>query len=362
MGASEKIRVAVLFGGRSAEHEVSLISGRTVIEALQRSGWDVVPIGITRSGGWLGPEKSRRLLEGGRLEEAGGPPALPPRTDCVFPALHGSFGEDGTVQGWLQVQDVPFVGSDCTGSSLAMDKSLTKRVLRNAGLPVISWSDVTDREFARDPDGVVARVLRERELPCFVKPGRLGSSVGISRVTSAQELRDGLAEAFDFGRYALVEPAWEARELEVAVLDGEPMVVTAPGEIRPSGWYDYRSKYQDDSAELLVPAPGLQPRMAEHFKELAEQAFRLLRLRGLARVDFFLGKKNGRPALNEVNTIPGFTPISMFSKLLEHAGVPFEDVCRRLVVLALDDHRRAQSVPAAPAGSLAAAPAPAIGG
>jgi len=330
-----RLRLAVLFGGRSAEHEVSLASARAVLEHLDGDRYEVLPVGITREGGFLDAEASRALLAGEIVAVPGGPPALPPGTGCVFPVLHGPCGEDGSVQGWLELLGVPYVGSDCTGSALAMDKSLARQVLRNHGIPMLSWSDVTARDFAADPDGVVERLVEERGLPCFVKPARLGSSVGIRRAADREELRGGLEEAFRHGRWAVVAPAVEARELEVAILDGDPPVVSRLGEIRPRDWYDYRAKYEEGSAELLVPAPDLHPNLEAGLQRLALRAFRALRLSGMARVDFFLGRKDGRPALNEVNTIPGFTAISMYPRLLELAGVPFPELCDRLIALAL---------------------------
>lgn len=335
MSPQGTLPLAVLFGGRSAEHDVSLISARAVVAHLAPARYDVRLVGITKDGGWLGPEASAALLHSRPFHEQGGLPYLPEGTRCVFPVLHGPHGEDGTLQGWLELLGVPFVGADCTGSALAMDKSFAKHVLRSVGLPVLPWTDVAAEDFRADPEGVSARVTAERGLPCFIKPARLGSSVGITKAGDAGAVRSGLEEALRHGRYALVEPFYEARELEVAVLDGDPPLASPVGEIRPKDWYSYAEKYLNDDAQLFAPAPDLHPRMVEHLQEMAVAAFRALRLAGLARIDFFLGKHNGRPMLNEVNTIPGFTAISMYPRLMGLAGLPFGTLCDRLIALAM---------------------------
>jgi D-alanine-D-alanine ligase len=329
--------LAVVFGGRSEEHEISLRSARAVIDSLDRARYDVRLAGVTRDGRWLGPEASARLLEGKSPLEAGTPPRLPAGTQCVFPVMHGPCGEDGTLQGWLELLGLPFVGSSCTGAALAMDKSLSKHVLRSAGVPVVAWTDVHAADWQQRPDAIVAEILRARGLPCFVKPARLGSSVGISKAKTEADLRAGLDEAFQHGEYALVEPAVsEPRELEVAVLDGEPPVISLPGEIRvKEGWYDYANKYENDSAETFVPAAELPAALADHLRELSLRAFRVLRLKGFARVDFLMDSKSGRFYLNEINAIPGFTNISMFPRLMQHAGLGLPELCDRLIALAL---------------------------
>lgn len=358
-GPRRPLVLAVLFGGRSEEHAVSLRSARTVVQHLDPQRYRVRLVGITRDGRWLSQAGSAELLEGRVPSEVGGPPHLPADADCVLPVLHGPCGEDGTLQGWLELLGLPFVGSDCAGAALAMDKSLTKHVLRSYGVPVVPWTDLTRADWERNADDWTARLIRERGLPCFVKPARLGSSVGISRAASAAELRASLDEAFRHGEFALVESAAaNPRELEVAVLDGDPPVISMPGEVRVaaegSGWYDYANKYENDSARLLVPAEGLAPRLAEHLRELAWVAFRALRMHGLARVDFLLDGKSGRLYLNEVNAIPGFTSISMYPRLLEHNGVPLGEVLDRLIALAM---RRAAERPQAAPEHVAPAPA-----
>lgn len=326
---------------------------------LDRARYDVRLVGVTRDGGWLGPAGSALLLAGQDPGERGGPPRLPADTECVFPVMHGPCGEDGTLQGWLELLGLPCVGSDTAGAALAMDKSLTKHVLRSAGIPVLPWTDVTAEEWQQRPEEILDSAARARGFPCFIKPARLGSSVGITRATDVAELRAGLDEALRHGAFALIEPAVsDRRELEIAVLDGEPAAVSLPGEIRlKEGWYDYENKYQNDAAELLVPAPDLPAAMADHLRDLALRAFRALRLNGLARVDFLMDAKSSRFYLNEVNAIPGFTSISMYPRLLEHAGLSFAEICDRLVADAMRraGARRAAAPLAAPARELPAA-------
>jgi len=329
-----RIRLAVLFGGRSAEHEISLRSARAVLEHLDAERYDLRPVGITRGGGWLGAAESRSLLDGEQPASAGGSPYLPDGTDCVFPVLHGPGGEDGTLQGWAELCGVPCVGSPCLGSALSMDKGVAKRVLRDAGVPVLPWTEERRAAFERDPAGAAARAFDFAGGPCFVKPLALGSSIGISRADDLASLREALELAFRYGPVALVEPEFCGRELELAVLEGEPPVVSPPGEIRPTAWYDYEAKYQDDSADLLMPAPDVPAASLDELRRHAATAFEALRLAGMARVDFFLGG-DGAVILNEVNTIPGFTSISMYPKLMELTGIDFGALCQRLVELAL---------------------------
>jgi D-alanine-D-alanine ligase len=256
-----------------------------------------------------------------------------------MPVLHGPGGEDGTLQGWLELLDVPCVGSDCAGSAIAMDKSVAKHVLRSAHVPVLTWTDLRYRDWVADRAKMLTTVETERSFPCFVKPARLGSSLGISRVAEASELPAALDLAFTYGDHVLVEPAIECRELEIAVLDGSPEIVSLPGEIQAEGWYDFESKYQTETAELHAPTDNLEPRMADALRNFALLAFRVLRLSGMARVDFLLDRKTGRYYLNEVNSIPGFTSISMYPKLMEAAGVPFAQLCDRLIQLAMQERR-----------------------
>jgi D-alanine-D-alanine ligase len=335
MARNGRIRLAVLFGGRSAEHAISLRSARAVMEQLDPDRYEVRPIGITREGGWLGEVESRALLAGEAPVAAGGPPFLPDGVDCLFPVLHGPGGEDGTLQGWAELCGVPCVGSPALGSALAMDKGACKHVLRDAGVPVLPWTEVPRRDFLRDPAAETSRVADTVGLPCFVKPIALGSSIGVGRADDLESLRAALDEALRHGGRALAEPEFDGRELEVAVLEGEPPVVSPPGEIRTAEWYDYVAKYESDSAQLLMPAPDVPQAALDTLREDAARSFRALRLAGMARVDFFLGRE-GEVLVNEVNTIPGFTSISMYPRLMELCGIPFAALCDRLVELALE--------------------------
>lgn len=324
-------RIALIFGGTSAEHAISLRSARAVLEHIDQERFEVCLCGIDQHGGWQDEQASQAMLEGKPPATPGSLPVLPDNISCAFPVIHGPGGEDGSLQGWFALCGIPCVGSGILGSSIAMDKSICKRILRDAGIEVVSWSEIRRADFLTDPRGVVAALIEKRGLPCFVKPAAQGSSIGITRATSAEELREGLDGAFEHGEWVVVEPALNARELEVAVLGGEQLTISVPGEIAAEDWYDYASKYENDSAELMVPATGLQPLMIEGIKDISRRAFEVLRLHGMARIDFFLGKKTGRLAVNEVNTIPGFTSISMYPLLMEHSGVSFSELCTRLI-------------------------------
>lgn len=333
--ATRPLVLTVLFGGRSAEHPISLRSARAVLEHLPRDQFQPRLVGITTEGRWLSEAASARLLAGEDPGEPGGLPWLPAETECVFPVLHGPGGEDGSVQGWLELCGVPFVGSGSTACALTMDKSLTKAVLRNVQIGMLSWSEFRRAEFEADPAAVVAEVERARGFPCFVKPVGLGSSVGISRVNSADDLPAALTAAFAHDDVVMVEPAVKAREYEVAVLGGAVPLVSAPGEILPVDWYDFDAKYIDDDAQLVVPATDLPELMAEKLRDDARTVFRALRMEGLARVDFLLDSGTGRMYFNEVNAIPGFTSISMYPRLMEHAGIDFAELTVRLVADAM---------------------------
>jgi D-alanine-D-alanine ligase len=341
---SRRTRLVVLFGGRSAEHEVSCVSARHVLAAADPDPSDVVPIGIPREGQWVLAEGARAALV------ASGPKALPaalevagPLVDpdealaqpdvVVFPLLHGPFGEDGTVQGLLELAGVPYVGAGVLGSALGMDKAMAKQVLGHAGLPQARHLVLRDDHPVPDPGLALG-------WPVFVKPANLGSSVGVTKVHGLEELGPALEAAFSYDEWAIVEEAVVGREIEVAVLGNREPEASVPGEVRPShDFYDYEDKYVVDGAELLVPAP-LAPEAADEARRLAVEAFRALRLDGMARVDFFYEEGGRGWLVNEVNTIPGFTPISMYPRLWEATGVPYSKLVDRLVELAVERHRR----------------------
>jgi D-alanine-D-alanine ligase len=347
----ERIRLVVLFGGRSAEHEVSCVSALHVLRAADPTRYDVVPVGIARDGRWLAAGDAVAALGKGAAalpspDESSGPeldplPAVAAAEGggqvVVLPLLHGPMGEDGTVQGLLELAGVPYVGAGVTASALCMDKGLSKRLLAAAGLPVARWIEVRRHELG---EGFRARVADELGFPVFVKPANLGSSVGITKVPGAEGLEAALAEALRYDEYVVVEEAVRGREIEVAVIGDETPRPSLPGEIAPSHeFYDYDDKYVDGAADLIVPA-GLDGAQVREVQELAVGAYRALRVDGMARVDFFLEEEGRGFLVNELNTIPGFTPLSMFPRLWEATGLPYAELVDELVRLAIERHRR----------------------
>lgn len=355
-----KIRVGFLFGGESSEHEVSLVSAQSVMNAIDKSKYEVVPIGITREGKWLTSGNPMQTL----LAQLGTPQPVAfsvpsekteadpipetrdlvpgtreegiPYVDVVFPVLHGPYGEDGTVQGLLELANIPYVGCGVLGSALGMDKAMAKAVWREAGLPVVKSLVVLRKTWESDPDQVARRVDQELGYPCFVKPANLGSSVGVSKVHSPAELPAAMDLATSYDRKILVEEAIEAREIECSVLGNDEPIASVLGEIVPKReFYDYVAKYEDEETKLIIPA-NLPPETTERIRTLAIRAFQTLDLCGMARVDFFLCKKTERIYVNEVNTIPGFTSISMYPKLWEASGIPYPQLIERLIDLALE--------------------------
>jgi len=350
----KRLRVGVLFGGRSGEHEVSLASATSVIRGLDPDKYEAVPIGITKEGHWLigaGAQKMLpEVLRGGQRVMMTADPtdaALVPldrsgggtRLDVVFPVMHGTFGEDGTIQGLLDLAGLPFVGAGVLGSAIAMDKDVAKRLLQAAKIPVVPWVAVPRTEWEKTATEVVQTIESKFQYPVFVKPATLGSSVGMTKVHSREELAPALNLAAEFAQKILVERAMVAREIEVSVLGNSEPAASVPGEIVPHReFYDYAAKYLEEGTQLLIPAK-LKPAQVEKFQKLAVDAFRALELSGMARVDFFLEKAGGKIYLNEANTIPGFTSISMYPKLWEASGIPFRDLIDKLIELALEQHR-----------------------
>ncbi|MGA9116760.1 MAG: D-alanine--D-alanine ligase family protein [Bacteroidota bacterium] len=353
----KKIRVGVIFGGRSGEHEVSLVSAASVMQALDRRRYEVVPIGISREGRWLSSERALELLRSGgnsRLEpervllpEPGrralvnpeGRPGGGGRLDVVFPLVHGTYGEDGTLQGLLELAGIPYVGAGVLGSALGMDKIVQKELFRRAGLPCARWVWFHAQQCRRRPQQPAQEAERSLRYPMFVKPANTGSSVGISKAHDRRELERGLRAAAAFDRKVIVEQGVaEAREIEVGVLGNEHPRASVPGEIIPSNeFYDYDAKYVDGKSQAVIPA-SLPETAAGRVRELAVQAFRALDCAGMARVDFFVTRRRGTVYVNEVNTIPGFTSISMFPKLWEATGVPYGRLLDELIRLALRRH------------------------
>ena len=328
--ASQRVRVAVLAGGRSSEHEISLASARSVLEALDPDAYEVVTVAIGRDGRWeLGSGDGGSVAETLPVPAANAPATLG-SVDVVLPILHGPFGEDGTVQGLLELAGVAYVGAGVAASALCMDKDLFKKVLRESGIRVTR--SVTLR--TGDP------VEHPFDFPVFVKPARLGSSVGITKAHDDDELRTGIELAFRHDEKILIEEFVDGIEVEVGVLGNRDPIASLPGQIVPLGheWYDYSSKYDDGGMELVIPPAGVADATVRRVQEVAVDAFRLTDCEGMARVDCFVA--DGDVVVNELNTIPGFTATSVYAKLFEASGIPYEDVLRRLIELALERHER----------------------
>ena len=353
-----RVRVGVVYGGRSVEHEVSLVSARAIMQALDPKRYDVVPIGISRQGRWvigkshcaLPPDPSVRGLVrlrngGGAVQKGGGRAAhaaeggaLKGRLDVVFPMVHGTGGEDGSLQGLLELAGIPYVGAGVLGSAIGMDKAMMKVAFAQAGLPIVDHRVIRCSDLEQDRERFVRAVESAFGYPCFVKPANGGSSVGISKAKDRRGLEDGIDLAARYDRKVVVERAVDGREIECSVLGNDKPEASVPGEIVPSNeFYDYRAKYIDTGSRLLIPAP-LSAEQAGRIRDLAVKAFRALDLCGMARVDFFLDRASEAIFVNEVNTIPGFTPISMYPKLWEASGVTFPALVDRLVRLALERH------------------------
>src|SRR5580704_1390636 len=352
-GHSRKLRVGVLFGGRSGEHEVSLASAASIIRGLDPQKYEAVPIGITKEGHWLAGASAQKMLtevlrSGQRVVMSADPTesALMPidgsaqgqKLDVVFPVIHGTFGEDGTMQGLLELAGLPFVGAGVLGSAIGMDKDVAKKLMQVAGIPVVPWMAVQRADWERQPKEIRRAIEKKFKYPVFVKPATLGSSVGMTKVHSRAELGPALDLAAEFAMKIMVERAVSAREIEVSVLGNHDPRASIPGEIVPHReFYDYAAKYLEEGTQLLIPAK-LLPAQVKKIQKYAVDAFRALELNGMARVDFFLEKKGGKIYLNEVNTIPGFTSISMYPKLWEASGIPFRELIDKLIELALEQH------------------------
>ena len=339
MSERPRLRVAVLMGGRSSEHPISLASGRSVLEALDPDRYDAVPIGIGRDGRWELVAGSNGALPAASVAEtlpvptkAASAPAKLGEVDVVLPILHGPFGEDGTVQGMLELAGVPYVGADVKASSLCMDKDLFKAVMRDAGIPVTRNITLRPGDAVENPYGY----------PVFVKPARLGSSVGISKVREEGELEPAVALAREHDEKVLVEEFVPGVEVEVGVLGNRNPLASFAGQVvsHLNDWYDYSSKYDEGGSDLLVPPPTLSPEQCERAQQLAVDAFVATDCEGMARVDFFVRESDGEVIVNELNTIPGFTATSFYARLFEASGIPYRELLDRLVELALERHER----------------------
>ena len=382
-----KLRVGILFGGRSGEHEISLLSAASVFNAIDQNKYEVVPIGITKDGRWLTSTDAERLLTGQPLEcerhlRAGDPEATPSaavlhngeaivvppephksgtsmtplqdharrasdrviNVDVIFPVLHGTFGEDGTIQGLLELADIPYVGAGVLGSAAGMDKDIMKSLFRAAGLPIVKHVTVLRREWESGPKKIEKRVGSNLRYPLFVKPANLGSSVGISKAGDRKELGPAIEEAAKFDRKIVIEEGvggkkHKAREIECSVLGNDNAQASVPGEIVPSAeFYDYSAKYLDEGSQLIIPAK-LTKSEAKRVRDLAVAAFHAVDCSGLARVDFLMDPKSRKIFLNEINTMPGFTSISMYPKLWAATGVTYPELIDRLIQLGLERHQ-----------------------
>jgi D-alanine-D-alanine ligase len=351
MVSDDRVRLVVLFGGRSAEHDVSCTTAAHVLAATDVDRYDLVPVGITRDGEWVQADAALADLAQGaaalpdHLEPVGTAleplrTVAPPATGqpvVVLPLLHGPFGEDGTVQGMLELAGVPYVGAGVLSSALAMDKPKAKEVLAFHGLPQVPYVVLRDTEAERAREACAEAGLR---FPLFAKPANLGSSVGVTKAHDERELAEAVTLAATYDEWIVVEQGVDAREIEVGVLGNREPRASVPGEIVASHeFYDYEDKYVDGACELLVPAPLDEARTAE-VRELAVRAYRALRCDGMARVDFFFAEDGDGFLVNEVNTIPGFTPVSMFPRLWEASGISYPELIDELVRLALERHER----------------------
>jgi D-alanine-D-alanine ligase len=355
-----KLRVGVMYGGRSGEHEVSLQSAQSVLDALDRDRYEIVEIGINLDGRWLvgegvmasllqqrgKPARGALFAEPGsaRIWEVRGDDdaerhlSLFREVDVIFPVLHGTFGEDGTLQGLLEMAEVPYVGAGVLASSVAMDKGLFKNLMRAHRIPIVDYVLCTRGEIEHEVDRIIRQAEMTSAYPLYTKPANLGSSVGISRCGNRSDLLEGLAEAARFDRRVLIEKGVDAREIEVSILGNDKPRASIPGEVIPSReFYSYESKYVDGTSELLIPAP-LEPEQVEKIQSMAVEAFRAVDGAGLARADFLLEKKTGGIYMNEINTMPGFTKISMYPKLWEASGLPYARLLDTLIDLAMERH------------------------
>jgi len=360
----KKLRIGLFFGGRSGEHEVSLASAKSVMENLDKDKFEVVPIGITKEGSWLLGVDPVRLLAAeqdvtpdANLEQTtavtltgdptlrrlipvqgGEPLGSSGSIDVLFPVMHGTYGEDGSLQGLMDMANVPYVGCGVLGSALGMDKEKMKMVFQSVGLPIVDYVVYRRNEWERSPETIMDAIEQRFGYPCFVKPVHLGSSVGVSKAHSREELEHAINVAAEYDRKIIIERAIDCREVECAVLGNDEPIASVVGEVISSNeFYDYRAKYIDNKSQTIIPA-NIPQATAEEVRRQSVQAFLALDLSGLARVDFFIEKQTGKVYINEVNTMPGFTQISMYPKLWQASGVSYPELLERLIELALERH------------------------
>ena len=364
MKQQKRIKVGILFGGKSGEHEVSFCSAYSVIKTINPEKYEAIPIGITKNGYWLSPEESRRALLTGRIEgqeiicwESKTDEhqfiiiskknneinySFLEKLDVIFPVLHGPYGEDGTIQGLLELIDIPYVGSGVVASSLSMDKELMKKIFQQAGLPNTRWMMIKRKRWSTEPEKILTEIEKELCYPLFVKPTNLGSSVGISKVEKRDELASAINIATAYDRKIIIEEGVEDNiEVECSVLGNDEPEVSVVGEVKPAGkYYDYDSKYIDENTQLIIPA-GIPNKIAKQIQNISKLAFLAIDAAGFARVDFLVQKRKNsyRIYLNEINTIPGFTQASMYPKLWEKSGIGFRELIDKLIQLALERYQ-----------------------
>lgn len=358
----KKINVMVVFGGKSGEHDVSLMSAASILRAINREKYNVIPVGITKDGLWKQCDCSIDEIESGQWEndenlllaqqrvhqeddllsvERGGGLSLLSHEemrniDVVFPVLHGPLGEDGTIQGLFEMMELPYVGAGVLASAVAMDKGMAKKLFEAEGIPQADYLLVSRKDFQKNPHLVIGQIEDKFSYPVFVKPANLGSSVGISKAKKYEQLMDALEEAARYDRRIIVEEFINGREIECAVLGNDEPLASLPAEIIPSReFYDYRDKYFDGTSQFVIPAEFSEA-LLEKIREMAIEVYRLLDCTGLARVDFFVERETNRILVNEVNTMPGFTKISMYPKMWEVTGLPYEKLIDRLLELAIE--------------------------
>jgi len=358
----KKIRVGLIFGGKSGEHEVSFCSASSIIKAINKDKYTVVPIGITKEGRWISPQDSEVALQSGKIEgkstvillnDPSGKALIRidnnqrldkssalERLEVIFSVLHGPYGEDGTVQGLLELADIPYVGAGVAASAISMDKDLMKKMFKQRDLPILKWLTIKRKEWQKDKEKILSLVQDDFEYPLFVKPTNLGSSVGITKVHKKEELEKAIDLASSYDRKVLIEEGLEeVREIECGVLGNDEPRASVVGEVKPAGeFYDYDSKYIDKETQLIVPA-DLPDGVSRKVQEIALRAFKAVDAAGMARVDFFISKKENKIYLSEINTIPGFTSVSMYPRLWEASGIPYSDLIDQLIQLALERHQ-----------------------
>lgn len=351
--SKRKLKIGVVFGGRSGEHEVSLVSAESVISALDKKKYDVVPVGITKRGEWVTSEKlkvkSEKLLElfkNGKIKKGSRlPPEILTKVDVIFPVLHGTYGEDGTIQGLFEMINIPYVGAGVLGSAVGMDKVIQKQVCEQAGLPIVKYICFLKEEWTKKHINILRHIERTLKYPVFVKPANMGSSVGISKAHTRKDLIAGINLAAKYDKKILVEESVSSvREIECSVLGNDEPIASVPGEIISSGeFYDYDAKYVDGRSRSKIPAE-IPKKMAESIRNLACQVFGVTNCLGMARVDFLLDNKRQKIYVNEINTIPGFTSISMYPKLWQASGLSYKNLLDALINLALENFKEKQKL------------------